>query len=657
MVEDDGTKTFCGTVHYMAPEIILKTGHGKPADWWAVGVLIYEMLTGRTPFHDQNRKNIQQKIINNKMRPPKWVSQNGQNLLKGLLKKNIKARLGTAGSEEIKNHPWFSDINWDDVYNKRIPAPFIPKTDGVLDISRFDDKFTKEPPVDSPSTPADLGNIFDGFSFNNAPSPSHHAMRPRHPGSPHHGFNRRSGSMSTPLGSPSYGPRLGHGHAVIINNMSQHSPWGQTIPSSLRSPPRFSLQRSPKGFAKSPPKMHLVPGTNGQQGAPASSRKLAFAKPQDKDDEPIMTNKSPTSAASEEHDSDDGDENQDGRHSRDDHEFSDDELFVFIPTGKKKKTRRGGKKKNKVKGPTAGEKPAEPNADTTPEAKRDIVVETGSVGKDGKNCLSSLNPNAKPFVFGDDSKYVTSKATPVKSSPTTPTLVAKEPQSSEPLTSTPSSGTKEPIRQLGFQPKSGSTFKITPQKSTPGKVSVWGDQAKTLAKIGINNAGATNNVWGNQAETLAHVTQTPVARTITSPGNRLSSPRNRTTSPKSPNSGDSRGNASPSSNNVSSNYKQKEGTRSPVPLTTQPENAPAGSGAWASAVLMGNQSTRPTPAAQSNSSGNVRGGTSGSSSGSGRSLAAQDTPGPSFGPGTAAPAGAWAQRPSILSTLSSFFQK
>jgi len=107
-VAADATKTFCGTVHYMAPEIITKTGHGKSVDWWSLGILIFEMLTGETPFHDANRKVIQQKVLEETPVFPDHVSDCARDLITQLLNKSTTSRLGFRGdAEEVKAHPWF----------------------------------------------------------------------------------------------------------------------------------------------------------------------------------------------------------------------------------------------------------------------------------------------------------------------------------------------------------------------------------------------------------------------------------------------------------------------------------------------------------------------------------------------------------------------
>ncbi|CAK8543374.1 unnamed protein product [Lathyrus sativus] len=111
--ESTRSNSMCGTLEYMAPEIILGKGHDKAADWWSVGVLLFEMLTGKPPFCGGNREKIQQKIVKDKIKLPGYLSSEAHALLKGLLQKEAPKRLGCGakGISEIKGHKWFKPIN------------------------------------------------------------------------------------------------------------------------------------------------------------------------------------------------------------------------------------------------------------------------------------------------------------------------------------------------------------------------------------------------------------------------------------------------------------------------------------------------------------------------------------------------------------------
>ena len=120
-------KSFCGSIAYLAPEMIKKQGHGKSVDWYLLGVLFYEMIVGITPYFSNNKDQIFYNIENAELRIPQFVSKDAANLLKKLLEKNPLKRIGGSDkdAEEIKEDPYFKDINWDDVYNKKTEPPTI----------------------------------------------------------------------------------------------------------------------------------------------------------------------------------------------------------------------------------------------------------------------------------------------------------------------------------------------------------------------------------------------------------------------------------------------------------------------------------------------------------------------------------------------------
>lgn len=176
------THTFCGTIEYMAPEIVIHSGHGKAVDWWSLGALMYDMLTGAPPFTAENRKKTIDKILKAKLILPPYLSNDARTLLRKLLKKNIGERLGSGpdDSAPIKTHPFFRSINWVDVLEKRLEPPYKPTLSDETDVSQFDTKFTRQTPVDSPddSQLSDSANqLFLGFTYV-APSVLEEITRP-----------------------------------------------------------------------------------------------------------------------------------------------------------------------------------------------------------------------------------------------------------------------------------------------------------------------------------------------------------------------------------------------------------------------------------------------------------------------------------------------
>ena len=135
VMEKDSAHSFCGSVSYLAPEMLKRTGHGKAVDWYLLGVLLYEMLTGSPPYFDLNQKKMFQKIQSGKLKIPEFVSGTARDLLTGLLEKDPDLRLGSGqGAEEIKNHEFFGGIDWEAVKNKKLspPVPPVPIYNEIL---------------------------------------------------------------------------------------------------------------------------------------------------------------------------------------------------------------------------------------------------------------------------------------------------------------------------------------------------------------------------------------------------------------------------------------------------------------------------------------------------------------------------------------------
>lgn len=166
----DGSKTysFCGTVEYMAPEVVNRKGHHFAADWWSFGVLMYEMLTGNLPFHGATRQDTMNQILKTKLGMPDNLSPEAQSLLRVLFKRHPQNRLGAGpnGIEDIKRHEFFATIDWAALMQKRIRPPFIPAVSRD-DAFYFDTEYTSKSPRDSPGGPvsASAHEIFRGFSF------------------------------------------------------------------------------------------------------------------------------------------------------------------------------------------------------------------------------------------------------------------------------------------------------------------------------------------------------------------------------------------------------------------------------------------------------------------------------------------------------------
>ncbi|KAI9792771.1 MAG: hypothetical protein M1816_001503 [Peltula sp. TS41687] len=145
LTNNDTTNTFCGTTEYLAPEVLLdEQGYTKMVDFWSLGVLVFEMCCGWSPFYADDTQTMYKNIAFGKVRFPKdALSTEGRNFVKGLLNRNPRHRLGAIDdAEELKSHAFFADVDWDALMRKNVVPPFKPKLKGVLDTSNFDPEFT-----------------------------------------------------------------------------------------------------------------------------------------------------------------------------------------------------------------------------------------------------------------------------------------------------------------------------------------------------------------------------------------------------------------------------------------------------------------------------------------------------------------------------------
>jgi len=181
--QGDTTSTFCGTPNYIAPEILRAEDYGFSVDWWALGVLLYEMLAGRSPFDivgatdnpDQNTEDyLFQVILEKTIRIPRSLSVKAASILKGFLNKNPADRLGCNrehGFMEIMTHPFFKTIEWELLEQKQIPPPYRPRLESERDLANFPPEFTDEPVQLTPDDPGIIERIdqteFEGFEYVN----------------------------------------------------------------------------------------------------------------------------------------------------------------------------------------------------------------------------------------------------------------------------------------------------------------------------------------------------------------------------------------------------------------------------------------------------------------------------------------------------------
>ncbi|OMJ89130.1 hypothetical protein SteCoe_8756 [Stentor coeruleus] len=125
MAEGQKAESFCGSISYLAPEMLRKTGHDRTVDWYLLGAVLYEMLVGTPPYYSNNNEELFNNIQKGKLIFPKNISENARNLIKMLLHRDPKKRIGSGkkDSEEIKRHKFFDGVNWVDFANKKVPPP------------------------------------------------------------------------------------------------------------------------------------------------------------------------------------------------------------------------------------------------------------------------------------------------------------------------------------------------------------------------------------------------------------------------------------------------------------------------------------------------------------------------------------------------------
>ncbi|KAL0966701.1 hypothetical protein UPYG_G00298620 [Umbra pygmaea] len=166
------TSTFCGTPEFLAPEVLTETSYTRAVDWWGLGVLIFEMLVGESPFPGDDEEEVFDSIVNDEVRYPRILSTESISIMRRLLRRSPERRLGAGerDAEEVKRHLFFRNMDWNGLLAKKVKPPFVPTIQDSNDVSNFDDEFTSEAPILTPpreprALSVDEQDMFSDFDY------------------------------------------------------------------------------------------------------------------------------------------------------------------------------------------------------------------------------------------------------------------------------------------------------------------------------------------------------------------------------------------------------------------------------------------------------------------------------------------------------------
>jgi serine/threonine protein kinase len=162
----DVTRTLCGTPEYLAPEIIRSKEYGKAVDWYALGILIFEMLSGYPPYYNDNHVRLYESVLEGNMTFPAHFDKQAIDLIRRLTVRDVSMRYGNLrhGVQDIKQHPWFHGVNWQRLYEKKIKPPYLPKIAEPGDARHFELYPEERTPYDAlPDIQDSYASLFIGI--------------------------------------------------------------------------------------------------------------------------------------------------------------------------------------------------------------------------------------------------------------------------------------------------------------------------------------------------------------------------------------------------------------------------------------------------------------------------------------------------------------
>ena len=152
--------------------MLTETSYTRAVDWWGLGVLIFEMLVGESPFPGDDEEEVFDSIVNDEVRYPRFLSIESVAIMRRLLRRNPERRLGSSDrdADDIKKQAFFRGINWEKLLARQVTPPFIPTIVNQEDVSNFDEEFTREAPLLTPPKNArplarNEQNLFKDFSY------------------------------------------------------------------------------------------------------------------------------------------------------------------------------------------------------------------------------------------------------------------------------------------------------------------------------------------------------------------------------------------------------------------------------------------------------------------------------------------------------------